>query len=99
MARWLALRSRVRGTVLGNDLDLADDVVVERCKFFGRDPVLLNVAAADRLDRIRYEEAGPHPEAGDIADVSRCGIFGVPVAGDLRRVCLVQHRVEDGLVQ
>jgi hypothetical protein len=54
--------------------------------------------AADSVDLVAREERGVDLEPGDVAEVARLGATGVPIAGDLGGVRLVEDWVEDGLL-
>ena len=55
------------------------------------------LATADLVRLVSSRKLSPDAEARHIVDVVRGGILGVPVAGDLRRVLLVEDRIEDRL--
>src|SRR5262249_27514238 len=82
---------------LGNDFDPVDEVAIELAKLCRGDPVFPMVGRADRLHFITLKESSPDAELCHIADVSGSRVFRVPVTGDLCRVLLVQHRVENWL--
>ena len=83
--------------MLGDDLDESDDVRVELLQLLSRHPQLDVLTASDLLRLVSGGEVGADAEAGDVADVAGRLVLGVPVARYLRRVLLVEDRVEDGL--
>src|SRR5665647_1837567 len=90
-------RPRRRSSAEGvNDLDGADDVVVEVLEALDRDPVLEDRLAADLLYLVLLQVLTPDVEPGH---VTRAGRLDVPVPRNADRVVLVEHGVEDRLVE
>jgi hypothetical protein len=77
-----------------NDINLADDVLVEGGEFFRRDPEFLVDGVAHGLHGVAQNEIGADAEARHVA---RAGVPGVPVARDLDGVVHVEHRIKNRL--
>src|SRR5580765_7850969 len=86
----------VGSSVLGNDLDQADDVTVEIIEAFGRNPVLNDGLTADLLHVVLVEVRLLDVEPRDIANATS---LNVPVPRDLGCVVLVEYRIEDRLTR
>ena len=78
-----------------DDLDGADDVVVELVEPLGGDPLLEDRFSSDLLDIVLRQVVAVDVEPGHVPDPRR---LDVPVACDADGVVLVEHGVEDRLV-
>ena len=76
-------------------LDLSDDVVVELLKPLGRNPILQDRLTSD-LMYVELIEVGLFDIEPDHEPDPRR--FHIPVAGDHRRVLLVEYGIEDRLI-
>ena len=83
--------------MLSDHLDQPHQVLVERVELLGGYPEFDVLATADLVGLVASREVSANVEPGDVADVARDGILGVPVAGDLRRILLLEDRIEDRL--
>jgi hypothetical protein len=72
--------------ILGDELDLADDVRIERRQVLGRDPVLKDGLTACLAYLVMVEEGLTDLEAGHVARARR---RHVPVPSDLGGVLLI----------
>ena len=68
---------------------------VEVLQVLRRNPVLQDRLTASLLDKVAIHERLLDLEARHVADAAR---LHVPITGDLGRVLLVQHRVQDWLI-
>jgi hypothetical protein len=82
-------------TVLRDDPNLADDLVVESRKILGRDPVLDALAAADDASLVTGEKGLRDVELRDKAKVAVPGVSRVPVASNPLGVREGQDWIED----
>src|SRR5215510_14498142 len=79
----------------GRNLDLADDGGAEGIEIFCRNPVFSVRKPAGFTNFVHCEEVRPNPKTRDVRGTAR---RHVPVTGDLARVFLGQHRIENRLL-
>src|SRR5688572_7384231 len=82
-----------------DERDRPGDVLVEVVNFFDGNPKLIDAGASYPMRRELPQVHGVHFKAQDVSDVSRSRVLGVPVARELRRVVLVEDRIEDRLTE
>jgi hypothetical protein len=81
---------------LRNDVDETDDVSIEVWQILRWNPQLAMHRGAHRLHRIARQESAGDPEP---RNETGPGLPHVPLACDLSRILLVQHRVENWLTR
>lgn len=97
MSDWIQCAFEAWARVGLDDLNRAEDVLVEALEVCGGDPELLVIPRAGELHGIASGELGFELEGGDEADKARGRVDGVPIACDGTCVLEREHRIEDGL--
>src|SRR5947209_2725308 len=72
--------------------DFANNITVELFSILCWYPILLVENSSNLMDFIVTEKARANPKA---CDVPRVAISCIPISCDLRRIFLIQHRIED----
>lgn len=78
----------------GDNFDLAYNLLVEFCQVFGWYPIFLVDCTAYLVDFVAVQKLAAYVEAGDVTCIA---VAGVPVAGYLGCVLLVENWIEDWL--
>lgn len=81
------------------DRDGSSERLAKVGKLLGRDPQFFVAAASDDPSRVSLGDIGWNLEARNEPSEARVRVVEVPRSGDLDRVLLVTHWVEDGLLR
>src|SRR2546421_1640830 len=74
--------------------DFANNIPVELFSILCWYPILLVENSSNLMDFVVTEKARANPKA---CDIPRVAISCIPISCDLRRIFLIQHRIEDRL--
>src|ERR1700722_6846900 len=96
MGEWLGDSGYAALMKFGNNLDCADNRLVERNQIFRGNPVFQMRRAACFLDTVIVQEAALHLETSDKAAATG---WDIPVASNLHSIILRKDRIKDRLIR